>query len=484
MLFRRLEDPLLAQYAYLVGCQKTGEALVIDPERDADRYVEVARKEGLRIAAVTETHIHADFVSGTRELAHRCGATAYLSAEGGADWQYGWAGDPGLTVRLLRDGDAFRVGNVVVRAVHTPGHTPEHLAFLITDEGGGADAPLGLVSGDFVFVGDVGRPDLLETAAGVAGAQEASARQLYRSLQGFLGLDGYLLLWPGHGAGSACGKALGAVPVSSVGYEQRFNAALEAARTGEGAFLHHILDGQPEPPLYFGRMKRVNRDGPPVLGGLPQPRALGAEALEELLGREDLVVLDTRPRAAFLAGHLPGALHGPLDSEFPVVAGSYVAEGQAVALVADEGDLDTAVRACVRVGTDRVEHWVPTEALEGYRDHGGRLAAFEVLDFGALEAQRGRPGVAVLDVRKRTEYDAGHVPGALHAPHARLPEYAGDLPKDETLLVHCQSGVRSAVAAAFLAREGFDVRYVGDRFPNWAKAHPDAVVREGEAQPA
>ncbi|HLT46583.1 MAG TPA: rhodanese-like domain-containing protein [Rubricoccaceae bacterium] len=484
MLFRRIEDPLLAQYAYLVGCQRTKEALVIDPERDVDRYIEAAAKEGLRIVAVTETHIHADFLSGARDLAHRVGATAYLSAEGGDDWQYGWAGDAGIDVRLLRDGDTFRVGNVEVRAVHTPGHTPEHLAFLITDHGGGADAPLGLVSGDFVFVGDVGRPDLLETAAGQAGTQEASARRLYASLQQFLGLDGYLLLWPGHGAGSACGKALGAVPVSSVGYEQRFNAAVEAARRGEGAFVRHILEGQPDPPLYFGRMKRVNRDGPPRLDGLPQPHALGAEALDELVGRDDLVVLDTRPRAAFVAGHLPGALHCPLGSQFPIVAGGYVEEGQAVALVVDEADLDLAVRACVRVGTDRVEHWVPLEALEGYRDHGGHLAALDAIDFEDVEAMRARPDVAVLDVRQRSEFAAGHVPGALHAPHARLPEHKDALPREKTLLVHCQSGVRSAVAAAYLEREGFDVRYVAGAFPAWARAHPDAVVREAEEQPA
>lgn len=483
MLFRRIEDPLLAQYAYLVGCQKTGEALVIDPERDVDRYVKIAAKEGLRITAVAETHIHADFVSGARALAHG-GATAYLSAEGGSDWQYGWAGDDGITVRLLHDGDTFRVGNVAVRALYTPGHTPEHFAFLITDEGGGADAPLGLVAGDFVFVGDVGRPDLLETAAGHAGTQEASARRLYQSVQGFLGLDDYLLLWPGHGAGSACGKALGAVPVSSVGYEQRFNAAVAAAREGEEAFVQHILDGQPEPPLYFGRMKRVNRDGPPLLDGLPQPEVLGADALGALAEREDLIVLDTRPRAAFLSGHLPGALHAPLDSQFPVAAGSYVEEGQPVALVVDAASLDAAVRAAIRVGVDRVTHWISPSALDDYRAQGGRLASFDALDFEDVEALRARPGVAVVDVRKRTEYAAGHVPGALHAPHARLPEHVAVLPRDRTLLVHCQSGVRSALATAYLARQGFDVRYVGDRFPRWSAAHPAAVVTEDEPQPA
>ncbi len=261
MLLRQITDSKLAQNAYLIGCQRTGEALVIDPERDVDRYVEAAAAEGLRLVAATETHIHADFLSGCRELAHRHGARLYLSDCGPAEWKYLWAQDGDKGIQLLRDGDAFSVGKIEIRALHTPGHTPEHLSFLVTDHGGGAEEPMGLMSGDFVFVGDVGRPDLLESAAGVAGAREPSARALHASLLRFLDLPDYLQIWPGHGAGSACGKALGAVPTSTVGYERRFSPALADVRRGEQVFVDAILEGQPEPPFYFARMKKENKEG-------------------------------------------------------------------------------------------------------------------------------------------------------------------------------------------------------------------------------
>ncbi|CAA9340091.1 MAG: MBL-fold metallo-hydrolase superfamily, partial [uncultured Gemmatimonadaceae bacterium] len=263
MFFQRFYDTSLAQASYLIGCQQTGEALVVDPTRDARLYLDAAARERLRVTHVTETHIHADFVSGARELAHQAGAQLLLSDEGGAEWRYGYAGEAGA--QLLRDGDRVAVGNVVVEALHTPGHTPEHLSFLVTDAPAHA-GPWGILTGDFVFVGDVGRPDLLEKAAGQAGTMEAGARTLFRSLERFRALPDHLQLWPGHGAGSACGKALGAVPSSTVGYERRANWGV--ATLDEEEFVRLVLAGQPEPPRYFAEMKRVNRAGPRLLGGL------------------------------------------------------------------------------------------------------------------------------------------------------------------------------------------------------------------------
>jgi hydroxyacylglutathione hydrolase len=268
MLVRQIVDDQLAQYAYLIGCQQTGEALLVDPERDIDRYVGVAAAEGLRIVAVAETHIHADFLSGARQFAATFpGTRVYLSGEGGPDWQYEWPAADAAAVTLLRDGDAFHVGRIEIRAWHTPGHTPEHLSYFVTDRGAGATDAVAIVSGDFVFVGDVGRPDLLETAAGLRGTIEPSARRLYQSARRFLTLPDYLQVWPGHGAGSACGKALGAVPFTTVGYERRVSPALAATASGERAFTDFIVAGQPEPPDYFARMKQLNRVGPPVLEG-------------------------------------------------------------------------------------------------------------------------------------------------------------------------------------------------------------------------
>ncbi|MFT3685272.1 MAG: MBL fold metallo-hydrolase [Phycisphaerales bacterium] len=309
MFLRMVYDDKLAQAAYLIGCQKTGEAVVIDPQRDVDRYEAIAAANGLRIVAATETHIHADFVSGVREFAEK-GARVYLSDEGDADWKYQWAskssasGTP-YNVKLLKSGDTFSIGNIDIKAVHTPGHTPEHLVFMVTDRGAGADKPLGVATGDFVFVGALGRPDLLETAAGVAGQADASAKRLFNSVRAFAAWPDYLQVWPGHGAGSACGKALGAVPQSTVGYEKMFNASIRAADS-ESGFVKYMLEEQPEPPLYFARMKRVNKEGPRVLGGVPKPRQLDASAMKAIDGRSN-AILDTRPWAAFKAGHVPGA---------------------------------------------------------------------------------------------------------------------------------------------------------------------------------
>ncbi|HSR41841.1 MAG TPA: MBL fold metallo-hydrolase, partial [Longimicrobiales bacterium] len=363
MFFRQVFDPGLAQYAYLIGCEETGEALVLDPERDVDRYLEAAREEGLRLVAAAETHVHADFLSGCRELADR-GCTVYLSDEGGEAWRYRWPEATGADVVLLEDGDVFRVGSVELRALHTPGHTPEHLGFLVTDRGGGADRPMGIASGDFLFVGSLGRPDLLERAAGEVGAMRPAAEALYASLDRLLELDDWLQVWPGHGAGSACGKGLGSVPESTLGYERRFNPSIAAARRGRDAFVESILADQPDPPLYFARMKRLNRDGPPPLGELPDPRRLAPEELAELAGGA-VQLLDARAdRSAFMAAHLRGSLYASLEEDFATVAGSYLDPDRPVVLVVDEADRDEAVRTLVRVGIDRIEGWATPGSLD------------------------------------------------------------------------------------------------------------------------
>ena len=225
MLVRRFYDEQLAQASYLVGCTESGTAMVIDAARDSAPYLAAAREERVRIIDVTETHIHADFVSGTRELASATGARMLLSGEGGEDWQYAFADSDHAT--LLHNGDVIDVGRVRLHVMHTPGHTPEHLSFVVTDTAR-SDEPVAMISGDFVFVGDVGRPDLLEVAAGHADTKEHSARQLYHSLRRLETLPDHLQIWPGHGAGSACGKALGSMPNTTLGYERRSNWAFGA----------------------------------------------------------------------------------------------------------------------------------------------------------------------------------------------------------------------------------------------------------------
>ncbi len=341
MFIRRFFEPKLAQTSYLIGCPGARECIVIDPNRDAEQYVKAAEDEGVRIAHVTETHIHADFLSGARELAARTGATLSVSDEGDACWKYAFAGESG--VRLVKDGDRITVGNVLIDVVHTPGHTPEHLAFLVTD-GAAASEPIAAATGDFIFVGDVGRPDLLERAAQIKGTMEASARTLYRSLEKFAERPDWLQIWPGHGAGSACGKGISAIPHSTLGYERRFNWALQPM--SEPDFVRRVLAGQPEPPTYFTEMKRLNQQGPRVLGGFRRPPLLDLRALDRTLA-EGALVIDTRPASEFATGHVPGTINIPLDGSFTTWAGWFVPFTADFHVIVDDRSpqaIDTAVR--------------------------------------------------------------------------------------------------------------------------------------------
>lgn len=467
MLVRQITDDHLAQNAYLIGCQQTGEAVVIDPQRDVERYIEAAAKENLTLVAATETHVHADFVSGTRELAARLpGLRVLLSAEGGPDWQYRWPSEDRHDVTLLKDGDTFRVGKIEIRAWHTPGHTPEHLSFVVTDHGGGASEPMGVASGDFVFVGDLGRPDLLETAAGVIGNREPSARKLYESATAFLRLPDFLQVWPGHGAGSACGKALGAIPTTTVGYERRFSPAIAEVERGTQPFVDFILSGQPEPPAYFARMKKLNLDGPPVLGALPMPGKLDARGLAE--SAKTAQILDTRKdRKAFMRAHIDRAYYAPFDKTFPTVVGSLVDPLKPVVLIIAEDQLDAAVRDLVRIGYDDVRGWAPLETLEGVAEAGARMRAIESIAFGEFERRRQAGPITVLDVRGASEHEARHVPGAMNIAHTRLRAARPVFPSSGPVYVHCAAGVRSAVSSAYLAREGVNVVHVDGNFKDW-----------------
>jgi hydroxyacylglutathione hydrolase len=265
----------------------------VDPNRDIGRYLNAARDEGLRITEVTETHIHADFVSGARELAQRTGARLHLSRAGDPEWGYRYPDDS--AVCWLADGSTIEVGRIGLRVLHVPGHTPEHLAFLVSDREKSGE-PMGALTGDFVFVGDVGRPDLLERAAQARGTMERFARELFQSLQRFQSFPDYLQLWPGHGAGSACGKSLSAVPQSTLGYEKRFNWAFGIP--DEAEFVRAVLAGQPEPPPYFARMKQINQTGPSLLGDRKPPPRLSLEQLAAVLA-DGAIVVDTRDPGDF-----------------------------------------------------------------------------------------------------------------------------------------------------------------------------------------
>jgi hydroxyacylglutathione hydrolase len=468
MFVRRFYDDRLAQATYLIGCQRTGEAIVIDPPRDTLPILEAARAEGLRLTKVTETHIHADFVSGARELAADTGATVYLSGEGGPDWQYAWAGDARAT--LLHDHDTIILGGVRIDVWHTPGHTPEHLAFVVIDSAR-SDDPVALVSGDFVFVGDVGRPDLLEKAAKVAGTMEASARQLYHSLQRLSTLPDHLQIWPGHGAGSACGKSLGAMPSSTLGYERRTNWAF--GMDSEAAFVAAVLEGQPEPPTYFAMMKRLNRNGPPLLGERGEPIHLPPDRLDTALASGP--VLDVRSASEHASGHVRGTVNIPLIKAFTTWAGWLLGYERPIALVApDVAAAAEARRALASIGLDQVTGWFGPDLLAAHAD-GARWSTAqrgEVTEADAMLAA----GRTVIDLRESSEWEAGHIPGVEHHPLGRVQEELADRARDTPLAVHCQSGTRSAIGASVLEAMGFtDVIDLSGGYSGWVASGGEGV---------
>ena len=465
MYFKQFFDDKLAQYAYLIGCQANGTAVVIDPMRDIEQYIDAAAKENLTIVAAADTHIHADYISGLREFAER-GVKVYASDEGDKDWKYEWLINSDYDYELMTDGDEFKIGNITIRAWHTPGHTPEHLSFFVTD-GAAADEPMGVATGDFVFVGDVGRPDLLESAAGQENMMEPSARTLFKTVEAFKNVPEYVQVWPGHGAGSACGKALGAIPKTTVGYELKYNNSLKSA-TSEDNFVKFILEGQPEPPLYFARMKRDNKIGPAIIGGLPKANRLTLKELGNVAKKDGAVILDTRERHEYAAGHIPGSLLSPLNKQFNTVAGSYITEDEEIYLVVEEHRVVEAIRDLYRIGLDNVAGYVTPKDLQFYKTQGGEFDTLEVTDFNIID-QLGESD-AVLDVRKASEYQEFHIEGAINSAHTRLLPNKGELSKDKKYFVHCQSGGRSAVAAALLKRDGFDVALIDDDVEKVQKA--------------
>ena len=429
MIIRNFYDDSLAQASYLVACGATGEAAIIDPLREIEPYLQAAKKLGLRITVAIETHIHADFLSGTRELSARTGAFMYLSGEGGADWQYDFAGDPKACP--LRDGDVVKLGNLSLKAIHTPGHTPEHMAYLLTDHPL-SEQPHSLFSGDFVFVGDVGRPDLLERVANFKGTMEKGARDLFHSLQKLNDLSDSLLVWPGHGAGSACGKSLGGSPVTTLGYERATNWALRAA--SEADFMAEVLAGQPEPPRYFKEMKVRNKLGPVVLGAMPR-----VPEISEPVG----VIVDIRSAAAIRAGYVPDSIAIPAGLALTTWAGWLLEYDEPVTLIAeDQAVADAAARDFALIGLDSIQGWMKAPVS---REQVETIAC----KFIPEEA-------FVLDVRGLTEYRAAHMASSVHIPLGYLAARQDEIPRDRPIFVHCASGMRSLIGASLLRRAGIE----------------------------
>jgi hydroxyacylglutathione hydrolase len=445
MLLKYFYDEKLAHASYMVGCQATGEAIIIDPARDIRPYLEAAEEEEMTIIGSAETHIHADYVSGSRELAERVGAKLYLSDEGDENWKYTYL--DGYDHQLLYDGDKFMVGKIELEVMHSPGHTPEHISFLVTDRGGGANEPMGIFTGDFVFVGSIGRPDLLEKAAGIADTAEAGARDMFRSVQRFKQLPDFVQVWPAHGAGSACGKGLGAIPSSTVGYEKLFNAAL--SYEDEDQFVEALLAGQPEAPKYFAVMKRVNKEGPAVLGERELPPRVDPAKLAGLVD-EGQMVLDTRAYDQFAAGHVTGAINIP-ENYLASWAGWFVDYGKPLYLVTYADQVDEMVRILAEIGIDNVVGYFDAEAVNA---RGLFTESYSMGSPDELKDQILNDEVLLLDIRAESEWEEFRLPNARHLMLGYLMDRADEAINGKPIVVQCRTGGRSAIGASILQARG------------------------------
>jgi hydroxyacylglutathione hydrolase len=454
MFFQHVYDKTLAQASYIIGCQAKGEAIVIDPKRDVDTYLEIAAQNNLKITKVTETHIHADFLSGARELVALTGAELLLSDEGGADWQYEFAHTG------LKHGDVITLGNLTLEVLHTPGHTPESISFLLTDHSATAE-PIMLFTGDFVFVGDVGRPDLLEKAAGMTGTQEKSAKQLFESIKRFMSLADHVQVWPGHGAGSACGKALGAVPSTTVGYEKIRNWALQYG-DNEESFTKDLLDGQPEAPKYFAMMKKLNKVDRPLLTAVPQHKKLSKEEFLKVY-QEGMLVIDTRNKVEFAKGYLPNSLNIQGNNSFANWMGWVLSYDVPFVLIAEESAMDDITRKLMRIGLDNIYGFI-----DSVTDLGIELQTANVIEMDQFESAIQEDNVQVLDVRNEKEFVAGHIEGATHAFVGTLVSNLDKLNKSKDIVIHCQAGDRSTIAYSILKKNGFEsVRNYAGGMKEW-----------------
>ena len=442
MFFQHIYDNSLAQGSYFIGCQATGEAIVIDAQRDIDVYLTIAEDNNLKITHITETHIHADFLCGSRELAAVTGAKMYLSNEGGKAWQYEFSHIG------LKDGDVIKVGNLSLAVMHTPGHTPESISFLLTDHPA-TDEPVMLFTGDFVFVGDMGRPDLLEKAAGIVGTKEEGAKQMFQSLKKFAALPDHVQVWPAHGAGSACGKELGAVYSSTVGYKKIRNWAFQYA-DDEAAFIDYLLKDQPEPPKYFAGMKHLNKVNRPLLIEVPVHVKLSNEQLLSAYNR-GLKIIDTRNKADFANGFIPGSLNIQGNNSFSTWAGWLLNYQEQFVLVAEDNQMEDLTRKLMRIGLDNIYGYI-----SDVNETGIALQKSDVIKIDVFKTYMGKENVQIVDVRGLTEYEAGHIEGAEHVFAGTIADNLHKISRKKQVIIYCQAGDRSAIAYTVLRKNGFE----------------------------
>jgi len=449
MIFDQFYLNCLAHASYLIGSK--GVAAIVDPQRDVEIYIKAAEEHGLKIEHIFETHLHADFVSGHKELAQKTGAKIYIGEKAQAKFAH----------IPLRDGVSVQFGEVEIRALETPGHTPESMCFVVYDREKSADKPWAVLTGDTLFIGDVGRPDLAE---GYTPQQLAGA--MYDSLQQkLLTLPDDVLVYPAHGAGSLCGRNMRADRFSTIGTERLTNAALQLKTRGD--FIRELTSKLPPRPQYFAQDAALNREGAEPLGELPPLPALTPDEIVEAQ-EHGYVILDTRSGEVFAQGHVPGSINIGLGGQFASWAGTVLGLGAEIVLVAESEEKAAEARMrLARVGIEHVAGFLKG-GFDAWRAAGKQLEQISQISTAQLRERRQQ--FTILDVRREPEWQAGHIDGARWHALDDFPRTLPNLDPKQPVAVHCKSGYRSIIAASILKREGFtNVMDVAGGYDAWAK---------------
>ncbi len=465
LIFERIQTDGIAELSYLVGDDSEGVAAVFDPRPDVDCYLELAREKQVSITHIFETHIHADLVSGARELCARVEtAKIFVSHEGGTRY--------GFDHEKIVDGDTFKLGSVLITVRHTPGHTPEHVSYSLAEKDH-PDAPWGVLTGDSLFVSSAGRPDLL----GNAQAKKLAEQQFHTLRDFYLKLADGVIIHPAHGHGSPCGADIGDRLSSTIGYERRFNAFLQFQDVK--AFTDYALSTAPPAPTYYPRMKKLNAKGPEVLGNLPKVRGLPPKFFKEATEDDDNVLIDTRMMLAFGGGHIKGALSIGGSPMLSIWAGWLLDPNKPILLVLESDEkLDEVVRLFLRTGYTKFAGYL-VGGMKAWDNAG--LPLDEVGQMTVHEIKTRGKKLQVLDVRSPDEWKGGHIPNARHIFLGELREKIGELDKSKPTAVYCDSGYRASIATSILKREGFGcVCNVPGSWQAWKKAGfpVDGVIEE------
>jgi hydroxyacylglutathione hydrolase len=455
LVFKTIQTEGIAELSYLIGDDDEGVAAVFDPRPDCDVYVDMARKAGLAITHIFETHIHADLVSGSRELCARVeSAKIFASNEGGAEY--------GFEHEEVNDGDRFTFGELLVIARHTPGHTPEHMSYLLADADHPDDA-WGILTGDSLFVSSAGRPDLLGEKH-----TKQLAEQQFRTLRDFyLKMPDHVMIYPNHGAGSPCGADIGDRLTSTIGYERRFNTFLQFDEVQK--FTEYALATAPPVPKYYPVMKKMNAQGPQVLGNLPRVPGLPPKAFKKAIEKRSGVLVDVRTMLAFGGGHIPGALNIGGSPILSIWAGWMLDPDEPILLVLEsENDLEEIVRLFIRTGYTKFAGYL-VGGMKAWDAAGFPLA--EVGQMSVHELNKRARELQIVDVRSPREWKNGHVPGVRHIFLPELRKRIGELDRSRPTAVYCGSGYRASIATSIMKPAGFEKLWnVPGSWEAWKKA--------------